>query len=1084
LPKGEVQYNIIPKDHTYYYYFNHKLKQNKESQYIVSINAINCYLTSNDNENEGKRNIQFKVENNETKWVKWYTNGLNTDDKCEFTISSAEIYNSSTKELIINDGIYNYFELDNGNSVILNYLFSKNDLNKTILINVNKKSEEVLNIEYKFRNGKKTNKKIKKYGDLFEINYNNNDNNKEGLDNIESIEILEVKINQTSTNKINFRININGRKNLPVYLDPEEIEYGIVKKNEDRIYYFDYYYPKNSEEKQQIFLNSKGIARIKSIKLFIKKTPNKNPDDISNKAGINNADNYFILRNQIDDCSNGCRIYFSIYIEGNEVNNPQNLFTVYRQYAEKKLYVPENTNIYGYMDNLYTNKKHSFMTKIKYKGKDYMKISLHCQACVMDITISGTKYAIKNSLALNFSKTGEETLEYSISKANNEYYYFSLSNNNTEKYIEQLEPEKCFFSYCNFLLPLHEYYKYNQQKIILFVPDNEEAQINLNLLNMDEYENKLEDNNNKKYKFSSKDQPITNWYILDLSDYYNQNKYLHINIDSKRNSTLIISQFYNSLNAEKINYGEYIYTINNEKSHSFNAGTYKFDLLLIDGKGSSLFKINNEEDDEDNENEENYLGYESQETLSFIKKIDSNFNFVTTSLSDINFTYFLNVTKSEKSSERIDELKIQRTNHLKYYKKDEENIFPIKYKFLVKKEHYLVINFRFMKLEKENDTYVELFDCDKENFLVSLNDIYINEYFYSNSIRRGYIFINAANISNHDYIELTISKNETNKYIYKNVFIEITPLFINKANRNIKIPRNSYLQLELEKDTNYVFSFIKPIVNNDTIKIDFANETDFSKISVKSETDINELFKKDHNGKKTYSFKDEDCDSKECKMEISLEEKGKILLKYVLENEDTFTFKVEHNEVVLNRDQENKDENIFHISHDNIIFVDKNNNTIEPNFKVTYLIRLFNVLDYYDQDEIDNILFPKDLSIKSFRKEISDEEYINGTKYSVHLGKLEKGQYYISIIGEVSFNDTIEYFAFEYKDTEPRIVDPKKTEFDYTWVYVLIGLIIILLLLLAYIVRYCIKNKNKNENEKKIEIVDDKKQFLMNKANN
>ena len=133
-------------------------------------------------------------------------------------------------------------------------------------------------------------------------------------------------------------------------------------------------------------------------------------------------------------------------------------------------------------------------------------------------------------------------------------------------------------------------------------------------------------------------------------------------------------------------------------------------------------------------------------------------------------------------------------------------------------------------------------------------------------------------------------------------------------------------------------------------------------------------------------------------MDISLEEKGKILLKYVLENEDTFTFKVEHNEVVLNKVKENENDIIFDISHDNIIFVDKNNNTIEPNFKVTYLIRLFNVLDYYDQDEIDNILFPKDLSIKSFRKEISDEEYINGTKYSVHLGKLEKGQYYISIL--------------------------------------------------------------------------------------
>ena len=1076
LSSGEVQYNIIPKDKTYNYYFNHKLKQNNESEYMVSINAINCYLTTNSSENEGKRNFQFNVKNNEKIWVKWFANDLKTDDKCEFTISSTEIANSSSKEIIINDGIYYYFALDNQNPVILDYFFSKNDTNKKILINVNKKSEEQLIIEYNFRNGEKGNKKIKKYGEEFEINYknNNNDNNKEGLglDNIESIEVLEVKI--TSTSKIDFRINIIGRKDLPVYLEPEEIEYGIVKKNEDRSYYFDYYSRDNQDE-QQIFLNSKGMARIKSIQLFKKETLHKNPEDISIKSGITNNDIHFLL-GRIEDCKNGCRLYFSIYIKEDEVNNPQNLFKVYRQFNNKNLYVPENTNIYGYIGDIYV-KKHSFWSKIKYKSGT-LKISLHCQECQMEITIDNKKYTYFSSATFKFENSREEhTFYYSIS-SKNEYYYFSLSDNNEEKFIDQLESEKCFSKSCTFLLPLHEYYMYNQQQIIFFVPDNEEATIDLNILNMTDDDNDLKET--KEYYSSSRDEPITNKHFFkNITEYYEKNRYLQIKVSSDSECTLIISQFYKSLNAEKINYGEYIYSINNEKSQPFDAGTYKFDLLLIDGKGSTLFKINDEENDE---NEENYLNYESQETLSFIKKIDSKFNFVTTSLSDINFTYFLNVTNSELSSEKIDELKIQRTNHLKYYKKDGKNIFPIKYKFLVKEDHYLVINFRFMKLEKENDTYVEIFDCDKENFLVSLNDIYINEYFYSNSIRRGYIFIKSDNISNHNYIELTISKNVTNNYIYKTVFIEITPLFINKNNKNIKIPRNSYLQLELEKDTNYDFSFIKPRGNNDIIKIDLANETDFSIISVKKNGDIKELFKKDNNGKKIYSFDDEDCDSKECKMEISLEEKGKILLKYVLENEDTFNFTVEHNEVELIPYKKNKVENIFNISHDKIIFVDKNNNTIDPNFKVTYLIRLFNILDYYDQDEIDNILFPKSLSIKSFRKEIRDEDYINETKYSVNLGKLEKGQYYISIIGEVSFNDTIEYFAFEYKGYEPRIIDPKEPVFDFTWVYVLIGLIIILLLLIAYIVRYCIKNKNAKEI--KIEIIDDKKQFLMNKANN
>ena len=181
--------------------------------------------------------------------------------------------------------------------MILNYFFSKNDINKKILINVNKKSEEQLIIEYNFRNGQNGDKKIKKYGEEFEINYKNNDNNNNkeglGLDNIESIEILEVKITPSKSGKIDFRININGRKDLPVYLDPEEIEYGIVKKNEDRFYYFDYYF-RNDQDAQQIFLNSKGMARIKSIKLFKKETLHKKPEDISSNS-ITNKDIHFLL---------------------------------------------------------------------------------------------------------------------------------------------------------------------------------------------------------------------------------------------------------------------------------------------------------------------------------------------------------------------------------------------------------------------------------------------------------------------------------------------------------------------------------------------------------------------------------------------------------------------------------------------------------------------------------------------------------------------------------------------------------------------------------------------------------------------
>ena len=159
----------------------------------------------------------------------------------------------------------------------------------------------------------------------------------------------------------------------------------------------------------------------------------------------------------------------------------------------------------------------------------------------------------------------------------------------------------------------------------------------------------------------------------------------------------------------------------------------------------------------------------------------------------------------------------------------------------------------------------------------------------------------------------------------------------------------------------------------------------------------------------------------------------------------------------------------------------KSDSSITPDYKVVYLIRLFNILDYYDQDEIDNILFPQNLSIKSFRKELNEHQYNQSEiGYDVPLGKLPYSQYYLSIIGEISYNDTVEYFAFHSGGDNLRIMEEQKPEFDYTWVYVLVTLVVILILLIVYLVRYHIKNKDVVKNE----IIDDKKQFLMNQANN
>ena len=270
---------------------------------------------------------------------------------------------------------------------------------------------------------------------------------------------------------------------------------------------------------------------------------------------------------------------------------------------------------------------------------------------------------------------------------------------------------------------------------------------------------------------SSKSSPITNRKSTTISDYYNKDGYLLIQVDTSFEFpvTLIVSQIYNQL------YDGYpnpraIHMLSknnlNDINNIINGPYNKISISLIEGSGS--FSLN--------ENEDNIysLSYETQETVSIIKNgenIHSNIS------SDENeFIFYLETDRDNKIKEN--NLIIQKTNYLKYFKEGENSIFPIKLNFgnnignnIGNNNNELYIYFHFSELELENEN-TKLINCTEEKFSFSLKGIYrkqsqdisINNQKYYNHLRRGYIHLNQSDLkdnnnNNYDYLQFIINKD-------------------------------------------------------------------------------------------------------------------------------------------------------------------------------------------------------------------------------------------------------------------------------------------------------------------------------------
>jgi len=457
LPSGEVHYSILPNNEEYFYYFQDPLNK-KNLNYIVSINAINYKLEAfiNSDEKEIKKNFQFNIKNNEKIGVKCQLDSGN----CEFTISAVVVENEITKEsqeLIFNDRTYHYYKFSNDfKKATINYFIykdinnEKNFENKDILININKKSEQKLLIKY-YTNELGKNKTIIDYNEIIYLNNLTQINEKYNIYYIIiTIEPIVNNINDNQNNDIEFKIKINGNKELYSPLDNEEFEYGFVNKNFELLYYYISY---NSNE--QIYFDCKGEA-----KSYI----GQDSDVLVDK-------NYYNIENN-DNCKNGCKLYIKVKLSSEK--NENNYFNIYILSNSNELQIFDNTNVYG---NLRNKGYHLFKSQVK---NNVIFFNLNCQGCLLCIyeneykSIKECKETIEKPKMITLDSTPNRNIEikYLIYGDNPlGYYYFSLLNSNSPKFLYSSESTLCYRNNNNnnkininkFILPLYKYFSYNQK---------------------------------------------------------------------------------------------------------------------------------------------------------------------------------------------------------------------------------------------------------------------------------------------------------------------------------------------------------------------------------------------------------------------------------------------------------------------------------------------------------------------------------------------------------------------------------------------------------------------------------------------
>ena len=1051
LPSGEVHYNMISEKGIIYKYYFQDDSKSTGLNYIVSINGINCDLYVNYTKT---RNIQKKIFAHQNIFIS--SDLENEEKKCEFTISAIELNSDkSTKALVFNDRTYHYYEFNSDFKYLyIDYLVHKDELtNKTIFINVNKNSNNNLNIAYELQ---KTT--IYDYNEI--ISFSKSNNTSEYM----NLYYYRIKIEPENKNKydISFKIRINGNRDIyGIYIDQEEIEKGIVYKDTEVRYYYEYYQTRNTE---QIFLDCRGLAELKNVEISVN---NILESDEASYFEINN--NYINLKKN-DNCKNGCNITFTVSLLNSE--HKYNYYYIYLLSENKELDIKKNMNIYG---NLKGEMKHSFITKLN-SGESEITFNINCLKCRVNIknSIKETISELYDSGKVNVDKK-EPLLYYSIDiydvpKNKYDYYYhFSIINKDSPKYIHQSESIFCE-DLCRFILPLYQFYSYTNDNILFYVPQTEQVIIHQNIIIGNIDYNELHSFDLKENLNSSSSYPITNRLFINITEFrdIDEDVYIQIQVETKNKLkklnipfNFIVSKFHQSY-IEKDNqiiYPQNIFIINknNENVDLFYSDNNKINVHLINGAG--IIKTNN--------NEQYNLNYESQEVISILNDKVKEF----CSSSEEGFSFYLNIENNN-----IFNLIMNKTNYLKYTHNG--NPFSI-YFYIQNKEvnNDLYINYHFSKLE----TNKNLIKVENKAFTFSINGYWIEEriidqnrteeYYnkkdnlnvYYKGSRRGYIYLAQSYLKkmNNNQLNFTIISR---KSYAKNINLEITPIYMGgKEGKNdnykdiIELPRNTYIEFKL--DVNKNIYLIKPSYKYKYINLEIGN-TDFN-IDLNNYNNYTSIYGL---GKNNYYLYDDDLYP--YNIIIPKNESKSILLKYTTK-ENNSTIISFHNESV-SAIPTDKGNTTFNIEFENVYPSIYDNYT---NFTITYIFLLYNYLDFEKESEIDTIL-AKPYPINTLRKELTEEELKNEKlHYSVVFGEQEYGQYSINILAEIYYNNSFEYYS--YKSTSFTYYPTKPISFDESWIAILVIILVVFVLLVLFLVKAYL---DKKKEEKRI---DDKKEKLL-----
>ena len=1058
----EMHYNMIEDNFIYSF-----KKSNINDKYIVSLSGINSYLKNGVNSPHSKY-AQFLSKSDDL--INIYCIKDSNIDKglCEFIASSSLLINNTISKVVEFDGFYQFYILnENIKTIKLYYYFTNEELNyKAMFVNINKNTMDVLKIQYGF-NGtlENTTKWIYKYNEIFTIDLSNIIKLKKGCeleDIVKEINYFYIIIEAETlkNNYMEFKIKTN-IKNTPTYFINDGIELGYLKRNESRYYYFDYKNRTKEETSQDVYLYNKGNVKIESFVLKgeeVFETYKKfDIYDVDYKDEKIWYDIHPIYNNHIKidykDCLNDCRFIIRVYLNESDNNkfNDNNLFALYRstQSKENRMMVDLNTNIYGNIYNKSNVENYYYKTNISNIEGDIV-ITLNCHKCKMSIKKNPEdekeSLIITTNSIISKSFFGTNCLYYSIS-GDQGYYYFSFSDSKLPKYIEQLELEPCYNN-CTFIFPLHNYYNYvkslnngiNQTKIIIFVPDHENIIISYDFEDMKEFEN--DKIINKEDITNEENRNTSNKLYLDLnvSDILVKEKYLRIRIKSTGNEinkyfNFIMNKFINSPNIDLIKYSKNFVSmdinepIKEDILNLDNNTLYQISLYLLKGNGViSLDKSGNHD---------YYLDYESQPEINLFVNLSNISIYSNNTGTDSNFIFFIN---SNKTDEKQQKLEAQKNYKIKYFKDEDKEIFPINIRLSTEnqKNKILYINYRFIELEK-NEAREDLYNTTDEGFIMNIiserNNVNILENKYYPEFRRGFASIQLNDQFNLDYIDLEINKNNTNSFIYNKVFLEITPLFsdekVQSKNKNeigvenIYIPKNTYIQLNINKKTNLIFKEQEPEYTN--VTIDIGNTNEFNIINSEQFYFIN------NKGKMSYRPISK---ATEYNMIIDPLNSTTIFVRYT----EYPYFELSNSTIdKFEKDEKNNVNNTYELKFKKIKLVNderKNiSSSLKKNIKIEYFIRIFDYLLFYDDKEINNILV-KENALVSFRREFNETDLNSDEEldFNITFGELKIRQY--------------KYF-------------------EENWIIALVVIILIFVASFVYILIMCIKGRK----NKKVKIV-------------